>query len=112
MAVKDPASGRYISETDDAHRTSVTLIGSEIATRMLSGMDPIGHTLEIDGRPYEVIGVAKPIGTVLGQSQDKFVYVPVETMLKTYGSNRSLNINIQARGPEWMMRTQDEARVL
>jgi putative ABC transport system permease protein len=112
MDVEEPASGRYISETDDSHRIPVTLIGSEVANRMFPNVDPIGHDLEIDGRPFEVIGVAKPIGTVLGQSQDKFVYIPVETMLKIYGANRSLSINIQARGPEWMMRTQDEARVL
>jgi putative ABC transport system permease protein len=59
-----------------------------------------------------VVGVAKPIGTVLGQSRDKFAYIPVQTLLKIYGTNRSLSINIQTRGPEWMMRTQDEARVL
>src|SRR5713101_5622490 len=112
MDVEEPASGRYISETDNAHRTLVTLIGSEIASRLFPNVDPIGHDLEIDGRPFEVIGVTKPIGTVLGQSQDKFVYIPVETLLKIYGTNRSLSINIQARGPEWMMRTQDEARVL
>ncbi|HYL11140.1 MAG TPA: ABC transporter permease [Candidatus Acidoferrales bacterium] len=112
MDVEEPASGRYISESDDTHRTAVTLIGSEVANRMFPNVDPIGHNLEIDGRPFEVIGVAKPIGTVLGQSQDKFVYIPVETLLKIYGANRNLTINIQARGPEWMMRTQDEARVL
>jgi putative ABC transport system permease protein len=112
MDVEEPASGRYISETDNAHRTLVTLIGSEIASRLFPDVDPIGHDLEIDGRPFEVIGVTKPIGTVLGQSQDKFVYIPVETMLKIYGTNRSLAINVQARSPEWMMRTQDEARVL
>jgi putative ABC transport system permease protein len=112
MDVEEPASGRYISESDEGHRTTVTLVGSEIASRLFPNVDPIGHNLEIDGRPFEVIGVTKPIGTVLGESQDKFVYIPLQTMLKIYGSNRSLHINIQARGPEWMMRSQDEARVL
>ncbi|HXN22559.1 MAG TPA: ABC transporter permease [Candidatus Dormibacteraeota bacterium] len=112
MDVEEPASGRYISETDSEHRTFVTLIGSEVAEHLFPGLDPIGHTIELDSRPFEVIGVAKPIGTVLGQSQDKFAYIPVQTLLKVYGTNRSLAINIQARGPEWMMRTQDEARVL
>jgi putative ABC transport system permease protein len=113
MDVEEPASGRYISESDNQHRTFVTLIGSEIGERLFPGVDPIGHIIELDSRPFEVIGVAKPIGTVLGQSQDKFAYIPISTLLKIYGSyHRSLSINIQARGPEWMMRTQDEARVL
>lgn len=112
MDVEEPAAGRYISDNDNARRTLVTLIGSEVAERLFPGVDPIGHTLELDGRPFEVVGVAKHIGTVLGQSQDSFVYIPIQTLLKIYGTNRSLAINIQARGPEWMMRTQDEARVL
>jgi putative ABC transport system permease protein len=112
MDVEEPASGRYISESDNEHRTFVTLIGSEVGDRLFPGVDPIGHTIELDSRPFEVVGVAKPIGTVLGQSQDKFAYIPIQTLMKIYGTNRSLTINAQARGPEWMMRTQDEARVL
>jgi putative ABC transport system permease protein len=112
MDVEEPAAGRYISENDNERRTFVTLIGSEVGARLFAGVDPIGHTLELDGRPFEVVGIAKPIGTVLGQSQDKFAYIPIQTLLKIYGSNRSLSINIQAQGPEWMMRTQEEARVL
>jgi len=112
MDVEEPAAGRYISDNDNARRTLVTLIGSEIAAQLFPGVDAMGHTLDLDGRPFEVVGVAKPIGTVLGQSQDNFVYIPIQTLLKIYGTNRSLAINIQARGPEWMMRTQDEARVL
>jgi putative ABC transport system permease protein len=112
MDVEEPAAGRYISENDNERRTFVTLIGSEVGTRLFPGVDPIGHTLELDARPFEVVGIAKPIGTVLGQSQDEFAYIPIQTLLKIYGSNRSLAINVQARGPEWMMRTQDEARVL
>ncbi len=112
MDVEEPAAGRYISENDNERRTFVTLIGAEVGARLFPGVDPIGHTLELDARPFEVVGIAKPIGTVLGQSQDEFAYIPIQTLLKIYGSNRSLAINIQARGPEWMMRTQDEARVL
>lgn len=112
MDVEEPATGRYIVEGDSQHRAMVTFIGSEVANKLFPGVDPIGHTLEIAGLPFEVVGVAKPIGTVLGQSQDNFAYMPIETFLKIYGSNRSLSINIQASGAEWMARTQEEARVL
>jgi putative ABC transport system permease protein len=110
--VEEPASGRYISESDDLHRSMVTMIGSDLATKLFAGFDPIGREIEIDGRPFEVVGVAKPIGSVLGQSQDNFAYIPVQTYVKIYGARDGVYINIQARGPEWMARTQDEARVL
>ncbi|MBI3485262.1 MAG: ABC transporter permease [Acidobacteria bacterium] len=112
MDVEEPATGRYIVEGDSQHRAMVTFIGADVANKLFPGVDPIGHTLEIAGLPFEVVGVAKPIGTVLGQSQDNFAYMPIETFLKIYGSNRSLSINVQARSAEWMARTQEEARVL
>ncbi|MGH9554320.1 MAG: ABC transporter permease, partial [Terriglobales bacterium] len=58
------------------------------------------------------VGVAKPLGSALGQSQDGFVYIPVRTWMKVYGAHHSLFINVQGRGAEWMSRTEDEARVL
>src|SRR2546425_9131405 len=48
--------------------------------------------------PYTTL--FRSIGTVLGQSQDTFAYIPIQTFLKIYGGNRSLSINVQARGPE------------
>ncbi len=112
MDIEEPAVGRYISEADNEHRGMITLIGSEVATKLFPGLDALGRAIQIDGLPFQIVGVAKPIGTVLGRSQDAFVYIPIQTFLKIYGTNRSLSINVQARGPEWMARTQDEARVL
>jgi len=113
MDVEEPATGRYITDTDDTHRALVTLIGSDVATRLFPSTDPIGHELFIDGRPFTIVGVAKPLGSVLGQAQDNFVYMPIQTFLKIYGSNpRSMAINIKSRGPDWTVRTQEEARTL
>ncbi len=112
MDVEEPAAGRYITDADNEHRAMVTLLGAEVANRLFPGLDPLGRLVQIDGRPFHVVGVAKAIGTALGQSQDNFAYIPIQTFLKIYGSNRSLTINIQSRGPEWMSRTQDEARML
>jgi putative ABC transport system permease protein len=107
-----PASGRYISNGDDESRALVTMIGSDLATKLFPNVDAIGHEVLIDGRPFLVVGVAKAIGSVLGESQDNFAYIPLQTYFKIYGSYDGIWINVQARGPEWMERTQDEARAL
>jgi putative ABC transport system permease protein len=109
---KDPTDGRYITEADENSRASVTMLGSELASKLFPTLDPVGREVDIDGRPFLVIGVAKPIGSVLGQSQDNFAYIPIETFIKIYGAYQGLWINVQTRGPEWMERTQDETRVL
>ncbi len=110
--LKDLAAGRYISDGDEVHRATVTIIGADVATKLFPGLDPIGRDVLIDGRPFQVIGLAKPIGTAFGQSQDNFAYIPIQTYLKLYGASQGIVIQVQARGQEWMERTQDEARVL
>ncbi len=113
MDVEEPAQGRYITDGDDLRRANMTLIGADIANKLFPGVDPIGRSLAIDGHDFEIIGVAKPIGSVMGQPQDNFVYMPIRTFLKIYGSNNNgMSINVQARGGDWMERTQEEARVI
>ena len=113
MDVEEVATGRYISDTDNDHKTMSTMIGSDVAKKLFPNTDPIGKTIMLDGREYSIVGVGKPVGSIMGQPQDNYAYIPVTTFLKIYGeAGRSLGINIQARGPEWMERTQDEARML
>ena len=107
-----PADGRYISEGDDQSRALMTMIGQDVATKLFPNVDAIGREILIDGRPFQVVGIAKPIGSVLGQSQDNFAYIPIQTYFKIYGTQETIWVNIQARGAEWMERTQDEARAL
>src|SRR5205809_1050011 len=85
-----PRDGRYISEGDDRSRTQVTMIGNDLATKLFPDVDPIGHELLIEGRPFQIVGIAKTIGTALGQSQDNFAYIPIQTYFKMYGTNDTI----------------------
>ncbi len=109
---EEAATGRYISEADDSHRANVTMIGTDVVKRFFAGVEPLGKSIYIDGEAYEVVGVAKEMGTAFGQSQDAFVYIPIQTWRKAYGSNVSFNINVKALGADLMQPAQDEARML
>jgi putative ABC transport system permease protein len=110
--VEEPAIGRYIGDADSEHRSNVTMIGTDVAKRFFPGLDPLGRSMYVDGEAFEVIGVAKELGSVFGQSQDSFVYIPIQTYRKIYGSNDSMSINVKALGPELMAASEDEARML
>lgn len=112
MDVEEVGTGRYITDFDNQHRDMVCMIGADVADKLFANTDPIGKILTVDGQEFQVVGVAKRIGTTFGQSQDNFVYIPIETWLKIYGRNNTLSVNVQARGPEWMERTKEEARML
>ncbi|HEY6248908.1 MAG TPA: ABC transporter permease [Candidatus Angelobacter sp.] len=106
------AYGRAITDADNDHRADVAFIGTDLVDRFFLGVDPLGKTIFLDGHPYEVIGVAAKIGSTLGQPQDTFAYIPVETYRKVYGTQESGAIRVQARGPQWMGPAGEEARML
>jgi putative ABC transport system permease protein len=57
--------------------------------------------------------VAKEIGTTFGQSQDSFVYIPIQTWRKVYGNyNVDFHINVKAMSSDLMHPAEDEARML
>jgi putative ABC transport system permease protein len=113
MTTDEVARGRFIGENDNQHRSFTAVIGSAVAEKLFPNTDPLGKTVTVRGYDFEVVGVAKPVGSVLGQSQDNFVYIPVESWFKLNGTHTdNIAINIQARGPEALEQTKDEARAL
>ncbi len=110
--VEEPEIGRYILDADNEHRANVAMIGTDVAKRFFQGIDPLGRQLYIDGESFEVVGVAKEQGSTFGQSQDSFVYIPIQTWMKMYGRQKSMNINVKALSADLMQPAEDEARML
>ncbi len=108
----EAAQGRYISDFDEADRKPVAFLGSEVATGLFPGADPIGKEIKIGRDQYTVIGVAKGLGTVLGFSQDNFIHIPMSAFLKAYGRQRSLTFAVRVREGVEPERAQDQVRVV
>ncbi len=86
--------------------------GNEVAQKFFPTTNPVGKMLEIQGRPFEVIGVAKAQGSVFGQSRDNFVMVPIETYYKMFGTQSDVNFFAAAIDRDHIEQAQDEVRVL
>jgi putative ABC transport system permease protein len=107
-------SGRAMSEEEVRRHAPVAFIGPDVSEHFFSGQDPVGKSIGVDGVPYEVIGVAKAKGSVFGQSQDKFVMVPVYAYFKTYGNgiHNDVALFAKATDPQHMNEAEDEVRML
>jgi putative ABC transport system permease protein len=113
MDVQEILRGRYITYGDGDHRSSTAVLGADVVKKAFPGIDPLGKTVIIDGHEYTVVGLIKPVGSVMGQPQDNFVYIPVQTWMKVYGSQPDgMHINVQARGADMMEQTKEEARAI
>jgi putative ABC transport system permease protein len=104
--------GRGITYEEVRRHAPVAFIGNDLRTRFFEGKDPLGKMVAVEGIPYEVVGVAKTLGSVFGNSQDNFVMIPIESYFKTYGSRNGLRLIAKAIDQPRLMEAEDEVRVL
>jgi putative ABC transport system permease protein len=105
-------TGRMFTESEDQRHSEVVVLGADLKNRFFPNVDPIGKSVQADGRPFQVIGVAKSKGSVFGQSNDNFISIPIQTYVKMYGARSGLSYNFSAFSREHMTQAQDEVRVL
>jgi putative ABC transport system permease protein len=107
------ASGRYITEADDLHHSPICFIGTDVAKKFFPNVDPVGKTIRAGTHTYEVVGVATPIGSAFGMSQDNYMLIPLVTYYKEWHTQEDwLAIFIQAQNTEMMDASRDEATML
>ncbi|MEW6208551.1 MAG: ABC transporter permease [Acidobacteriota bacterium] len=104
--------GRYIGFQEQEHSRYVCFVGYEIVKQFFPGLDPLGREIRIDGRPFQIIGVAEEIGTVFGNPRDSFVIIPITTYQNIYGSRGTISMKVAATGPDTLEQAQDEVRVV
>jgi putative ABC transport system permease protein len=108
---RDVTAGRQLIENDIDLGRPVAIIGSDLVEAFFGSLEPIGKEIEVDGHALEVVGVAETKGSVFGNSQDNFVWMPISTFRKTYGARRSVAILAEARTMSDFERAQDQARL-
>lgn len=104
--------GRSFLDFDNQHRAAVCLVGPDIVENLFSGEDPIDKMIKIGGYYFRVVGVANKRGAFLGQNQDDWVAIPLETFQKFFGRHRNVDIHVKAASVAAMQNAQDEVRVI
>jgi putative ABC transport system permease protein len=109
--IRELESGRHIVQQDVTQAAMVAVIGTDLRDAFFGTMEPIGKEIDVDGHPLKVIGVAEKKGAVFGESQDNFVWMPLSTFMKFYGSRRSFSIQAEAQSMAVFEAAQDQVRV-
>jgi putative ABC transport system permease protein len=94
----DLATGRYFLDSEALAGSPVAVIGWDVKEELFPQLDPLGRVVLVGGIPYRVIGLIAKQGSMLGQTRDNLVYLPLSSFGKNFGSRTSLNIFVQAKG--------------
>jgi putative ABC transport system permease protein len=71
-------TGRFISDHDQSRRSSVAVLGSRVATDLFDSVDPIGESVRVAGKQFEIVGVLQEKGAFMSQMDD-IVMIPLST---------------------------------
>jgi putative ABC transport system permease protein len=106
------ARGRYINETDYQHNARVCFIGYDVVEKLFPNTDPLDKELSLNGIPFRVIGTGEKVGSILGQSADNYVIVPLSTFRALWIARPELLVFVKAPDSQHMTELQDEVRAL
>jgi putative ABC transport system permease protein len=93
---KTIADGRFFLQQEYDTAAMVVVVGDEIREKFFAGQDPIGKTVNVRGLPLTIVGVEEKRGSMLGQSFDKQMYMPLTAYRKIFGGRQSLQIHGKA----------------
>lgn len=109
--------GRYPTFEDSEHKRYFATVGYEIKESLFGVLNPMGRYIKIGNREFKVIGVAKKQGSLLGQSMDKFVVIPISCYRDIFGPQKepwfnSPSIAVKAIDQERLDIAKDEVTML
>jgi putative ABC transport system permease protein len=110
--VRELDTGRHLIQADVDEARPVAVVGTDVVDAFFGQMEPLGKQILIDGHPLKIVGVAEKKGSVFGDSQDNFAWIPITTYRKLYGTRRSITIQAEARSLPDFEAAQDQARVV
>lgn len=91
----DVATGRFFTDAEDSQHLAVCLLGADLVSDLFGQNNPLGAELSVMGKPFQVIGTIAPRGSLFGRSQDRFVIMPITSLLHRFGAHQAITIYCQ-----------------
>ena len=108
----DAERGRLMSPTEVATARPVCVLGWRTADRLFgTAEDPLDKTIQVEGIHFRIVGVSSKRGSILGQSQDEFIVMPLGQFQQLFGSRRSLSLTVKPRDVSNIASVMDDATV-
>ncbi len=102
-------AGRWYNELDNLVGRNVVVIGHAVGESLFPSEQPLGKTIRIGGKRFEVIGVLEEQGKFFGMfSFDEQAQIPLRTFERHFGRFRSVTIKVNAESPNTLPLLEEE----
>lgn len=103
-------SGSFFTQRDELNMSKVAVVGPQVVLDLFGdGINPIGQSIRIDGKPFSIIGITQSRGGSGFMNQDDIIFIPLSTAQKqVYGVNYLSSIALEAKSADVMTTAQDQ----
>jgi putative ABC transport system permease protein len=108
-------AGRIWTDSEGISGKEICIVGPDVLTNLFGGASAdrvIGQEVRIAGRPFQILGVLEPLGSIFGASRDSVAYIPYSTYQKIYGARDSIVVFIQVPAAEQLEVAEDQVRTV
>jgi putative ABC transport system permease protein len=108
-------AGRLWTDAEGVSGREICVVGPDVLTNLFGGASAdraIGQEVRIAGRPFQIIGVLEPLGSIFGASRDSVAYIPYSTYQKIYGARDSIVTFIQVPTAQQLELAEDQVRTI
>ena len=108
-------TGRRWTDQEAVSGQNVCIVGTDLLENIFNGRSAdsvVGEDIRVNGVVYRVIGVAAPLGKVLGFSRDNFVYMPFQAGQRMFGARDSITVHIQVDNSAEFEAAKDEVTAI
>lgn len=92
--------GRWFTAAEVEIARPVVVLGWEVTQQVFAGRNPVGKTIYIGQRPFQIIGVLEEKGQYLGEGVDYNIFVPITVAQRLRGTNKVDFVYIKAKDRE------------
>lgn len=107
----DAERGRMMSATEVGRNHPVVLLGWDVADQLFGEVNPLDHTILIQGVHFRVVGVSERKGGMFGASMDGFAVIPLGSHMKLFGARQTLQLMVKPVSSAVLPQAMDDARV-
>lgn len=108
-------AGRIWTEGEADAGREICVVGPDLLKNLFDGAPAdraVGHEIRIAGRPYTIVGVLEPLGSIFGFSRDNVAYIPYPTYQKSFGARNSIVVFIQVPSADQLEVAEDQVRTI
>jgi putative ABC transport system permease protein len=85
--------GRFFTREEVEHSSRVAVIGADVKDKFFENGSALGRSIKVRGVPLTIIGVEARRGSMMGQSQDRHLYMPVTLHNQIFNRNSGIQLH-------------------